>query len=94
MHVQIVGVGAPYPVDRDIRFDVGMATSGSVYNYKSVQYIKSNSSPPLTKKHKSKLPNQFYRIGTDLSWSNKGGYVFTDETSDQLLEYKIIDADF
>ncbi|KAA6399765.1 MAG: hypothetical protein EZS28_004714 [Streblomastix strix] len=31
---------------------------------------------------------------TDLSWSNKGGYGFSDETSDQLLEYKIVDADF
>ncbi|KAA6355084.1 MAG: hypothetical protein EZS28_049389, partial [Streblomastix strix] len=91
--VRIVGVGAPYPIDQDIRFDVGMATSGSVYNYKSVQYIKTNASL-LTQEDESKLPNQFYRIGTDLSWSNKGGYGFTDETSDQLLEYKIVNADF
>ncbi|KAA6395726.1 MAG: hypothetical protein EZS28_008747 [Streblomastix strix] len=70
---RIVGERAPYPVDKDIRFDFGMATSGSVYNYKSVQYIQSNASP-LTQDDKSKLPNKFYRIGTDLSWSNKGGY--------------------
>ncbi|KAA6390035.1 MAG: hypothetical protein EZS28_014439 [Streblomastix strix] len=91
---RIVGVGVSYLVDRDIRFDVGMATSGSVYNYKSDQDIKTNASPPLTQEDKSKLPNKFYRIGTDLSWSNKGVYGFTDETSDQLLEYKIVDADF
>ncbi|KAA6386715.1 MAG: hypothetical protein EZS28_017755, partial [Streblomastix strix] len=40
------------------------------------------------------LPNKFYRIGTDLSWSNKCGQGFTDETIDQLLKYKIVDADF
>ncbi|KAA6391947.1 MAG: hypothetical protein EZS28_012522 [Streblomastix strix] len=91
---RIVGVGAPYPVDKDIRFDVGMATSGSVYNYKQVQEININASPPLSQEDKSKLPNKFYRIGTDILWSNKGGYGFTDETSDQLLEYKIVDADF
>ncbi|KAA6394993.1 MAG: hypothetical protein EZS28_009482 [Streblomastix strix] len=91
---RIVGVGAPYPVEKDIRFDVGMATSGSVYNYQSVQDIKSNSFPPLTQEDKQKLPNKFYRIGTDLSWSNKGGYGFTDETNNQLFEYKIVDTDF
>ncbi|KAA6393847.1 MAG: hypothetical protein EZS28_010623, partial [Streblomastix strix] len=92
---RIVGVGAPYPINQDIRFDVGMATSGSVYNYKSVQEIKSNASLIESAKiDESKLPNKFYRIGTGLSWSNKGGYGFTDETSDQLLEYKIVDADF
>ncbi|KAA6353406.1 MAG: hypothetical protein EZS28_051067 [Streblomastix strix] len=77
---------APYPVDKDQRFDVGISTSGSVYNYKSVQEIRSNASP-LTQEDKSKLPNKFYRIGTDLSWSNKGGYGFTDETSEQLLAH-------
>ncbi|KAA6387690.1 MAG: hypothetical protein EZS28_016781, partial [Streblomastix strix] len=58
-----------------------------------IEFI-TDASHPLTKEDKSKLPNKFYRIGTDLSWSNKGGYGFTDETSDQLLEYKIVDADF
>ncbi|KAA6395476.1 MAG: hypothetical protein EZS28_008996 [Streblomastix strix] len=91
----IVGVGAPYPINQDIRYDVGMATSGSVYNYKSVQEIKSNASLIESAKiDESKLPYKFYRIGTDLTWSNKGGYGFTDETNDQLLEYKIVDADF
>ncbi|KAA6361662.1 MAG: hypothetical protein EZS28_042811, partial [Streblomastix strix] len=91
---RIVGVGAPYPVDRDIRFDVGMATSGSVYNYKSVQEIRLNEIYDDYEINRDKIPNKFYRIGTDLSWSNKGGYGFTDESSDQLLEYKIVDADF
>ncbi|KAA6396575.1 MAG: hypothetical protein EZS28_007898 [Streblomastix strix] len=91
---RIVGIGAPYPIDKDIRFDVGMATSGSVYNYKSVQEIKSNEIYDDYEINKYKLSNKFYRIGSDLSWSNKGGYGFTDETSDQLLEYQIVDADF
>ncbi|KAA6402517.1 MAG: putative E3 ubiquitin-protein ligase SMURF1 [Streblomastix strix] len=92
---RIIGVGAPYPDDKDIRFDVGMTTSGSIYNYQSVQDIKSNASLIESAKiDEFKLPNQFYRIGTDLSWSNKGGYGFTDESSDQLLEYKIVDVDF
>ncbi|KAA6404042.1 MAG: hypothetical protein EZS28_000442 [Streblomastix strix] len=92
---RIVGIGIPYPIDKDIRFDVGMATSGSVYNYNSVQNILENTSlPPLEYINKSKLPNKFYRIGTDLLMSNKGGYGFTDETNDQLLEYEIDDPDF
>ncbi|KAA6364369.1 MAG: hypothetical protein EZS28_040104, partial [Streblomastix strix] len=91
---RIVGIGAPYPDDRDIRFDVGMATSGSVYNYKSVQEIRSNEIYDDYEINKQKLPKKFYRIGTDLTWSDKGGYGFTDETSVQLFEYKIVDADF
>ncbi|KAA6400390.1 MAG: hypothetical protein EZS28_004079 [Streblomastix strix] len=91
---RIVGVQAPYPVDKDIRFDVGIATTGSVYNYKSVQDIKTNATPPLTEEDKQKLPVKFYRIGSDLTWSNKGGFGFTDETNDYLLDYKIVDADF
>ncbi|KAA6396412.1 MAG: hypothetical protein EZS28_008060 [Streblomastix strix] len=90
----IVGVGAPYPDNKDIRFDVGMSTSGSVYNYKSAQEINSNEIYDDYEININKLPNKFYRIGTDLTQSNKGGYGFTDQTSDQLLEYKIVDADF
>ncbi|KAA6365299.1 MAG: hypothetical protein EZS28_039174, partial [Streblomastix strix] len=87
-------VGIPYPDDKDIRFDVGMATSGSVYNYKSVQEIRLNEIYDDYEININKLPNKFNRIGTDLTWSNKSRYGFTDETSDQLLEYKIVDADF
>jgi hypothetical protein len=40
------------------------------------------------------FPGVFYRSGTSLTYSNRGGYGFTEETKDKLLEYYIVDADF
>ncbi|KAA6393278.1 MAG: hypothetical protein EZS28_011193, partial [Streblomastix strix] len=91
---RIAGIGISDPRNPNARFDIGMASSGTVSNVESVQTFKNEDFGIFFTVDKTKLPKNLYRVGSQLTWSNKGGYGFTESTKELLLEYAIVDPDF
>ncbi|KAA6380569.1 MAG: hypothetical protein EZS28_023903, partial [Streblomastix strix] len=91
---RIAGIGISNPRNPNARFDIGMASSASVRSVEMVQTFKDYNYDDYFIINKNKLPKNLYRVGSQLTWSNKGGYGFTEDSKDLLLEYIIVDPDF
>ncbi|KAA6380128.1 MAG: hypothetical protein EZS28_024346, partial [Streblomastix strix] len=89
---RIAGIGFKNPLDLNSRFDSGICTSATVFNIDSMQALKQSN--PLYGINITKIPKNLYRLSSQLTWSNRGGYGYTPETQDKLLEYFIVDPDF
>ncbi|KAA6402212.1 MAG: hypothetical protein EZS28_002264 [Streblomastix strix] len=91
---RIAGIGLPDPRNPNTRFDVSMGTLGGKCDVQRVQLFKGTQFDQYITVEKDKLPKNLYREGTQLLWSDRGGYGFTEQTKDYLMEYLIVDADF
>ncbi|KAA6396967.1 MAG: hypothetical protein EZS28_007501, partial [Streblomastix strix] len=91
---RIAGIGISDPYNSNARFDIGMASSTSIRSVDTVQTFKGYNYDEYFTVDKNKLPKNLYRVGSKLTWSNKGGYGFTEDSKELLLEYAIVDPDF
>ncbi|KAA6381152.1 MAG: hypothetical protein EZS28_023321 [Streblomastix strix] len=91
---RIAGIGIKNPLDLLARFDIGMATSATVTNVESIQLIKNEPFFDQLGVDRGNLPGNLFRSGTRLTYSDRGGYGFTDESKESLYEYYIVDPDF
>ncbi|KAA6358732.1 MAG: hypothetical protein EZS28_045741, partial [Streblomastix strix] len=90
---RIVSVGLRDPRDPNKRQDIAIAGSGSATNVDSIQALKNYEYyRPIW--NISNIPGKFIRSGAQLGFADRALYGYTDDTKDQLMEYKIVDADF
>ncbi|KAA6386461.1 MAG: hypothetical protein EZS28_018010 [Streblomastix strix] len=90
---RIVTVGVRDPRQPNLRQDISIASSGSAIGVDSIQEIK-NYKEYAAVMNISNIPGNYIRSGIEMGFADRGLYGFTDGTKDQLMEYRIVDADF
>ncbi|KAA6359972.1 MAG: hypothetical protein EZS28_044501, partial [Streblomastix strix] len=90
---RIVAAGVRDPRDPNKRQDIAIAGSGSATTVASIQSLRDFDGYK-TRWNISNIPGPFIRSGISMGFANRGLYGYNYQSKDELMEYKIVDADF